>query len=119
MFINCSNEESQQTAIHKIQTFFLSLKLSGKPQPDILRYLLNNWYDNYNWELWGRTKRKEVSLSRTTMKVEAHWSILKRLYIFSFNRPSIDLLIYIFDSKSMRKFSDNYTALDKGLIKPW
>lgn len=53
------------------------------------------------------------------MLVGAHWSFLKRLYIFSFNIPRIDLLIQIMCSKVIRKYWNEYKALLEGSKKPW
>lgn len=119
MFYSGSSLELKSKAVNELNIFFDSLRFSGKDESVPKKYLQDNWYDEYYWELWGRRHLTKVSLSRTTMKVEAHWSILKRLYLFSFNRPRVDLLIHILESKIMRKYSDDYKAYCEGYLKPW
>lgn len=52
------------------------------------------------------------------MKVEAHWSTLKRLFLMPYNRPRVDLLIHIIDKKMLLKFSEDYECYNLGLKKP-
>lgn len=52
------------------------------------------------------------------MKVESHWSVLKRHYLLPFNRPRVDLLIHIIDMSLMKKFEWDYESLRTGRKKP-
>lgn len=70
------------------------------------------------WKIWGRRRFTKVSLSRKTMKVEAHWSVLKRLYLLPFNRPRVDLLLYVISSKPIPKFIAGLDDFQSGRRKP-
>ncbi|KAI9868464.1 MAG: hypothetical protein M1813_005908 [Trichoglossum hirsutum] len=63
--------------------------------PKFFQYLWQNWYRPRRWELWAQSAYKEVSLYRTTMKLETHWKTLKRDYMVEFNQPRLDLLVFI------------------------
>lgn len=114
VFLAESASQLKEIAISEINNFFGTLT-----EHHIHEYILKNWYDEVNWDLWGRRNPHKISLLRTTMLVEAHWSVLKRLYIFSFNRPRLDLLVHIICSKVLRKYLDEYKALRSGVKKPW
>lgn len=74
-------------------------------------YLFKNWYDDKIWYLWGRTHTSKISFYRTTMKMESHWSNIKRLYLLPYNRPCVDLLIHIIATSVMKKYKHDYDAM--------
>lgn len=85
---------------------------------DLLFYMNKCWYDENNWRLWGRRNETFISFSRTTMKVEAHWSLIKRLFLLPYNRPRLDLLFYILDKKILPKFVQDYNLFLSGMKRP-
>ncbi|KAK9234231.1 hypothetical protein V1525DRAFT_422426 [Lipomyces kononenkoae] len=74
-------------------------------QPAIFRYLYLNWYrpshNDYRgrWEIASLSGRRDVTpvipLSRTTMRLESHWKLLKKDYLSPFVRPRVDLLCHV------------------------
>lgn len=108
-----SAEQLRKLALLDLEQLFSSV--AGK---EMLRCLHENWYCSKWWLLWGRRHNSLISLSRTTMIVESHWSILKRLYLIPYNRSSVDFLMYIIEKKMMSKFREEFTLLVEGLKKP-
>lgn len=105
--------------LHKLALEEISVFFSGRNESEIHRYLLHNWYDDMNWKLWGRRDSTKVAITRTTMKVESHWSVLKRLFLLQFNRPRVDLLVHIIATRLLPKICNDYHALHLGLRKPF
>jgi len=99
-----------------IEELFGLLKLPA--EKSILDYLYEHWYSGKTFFLWGRRTEGEIALSKTTMKVEAHWSMLKRLYLLPYNRPRVDLLLYVLENQIMPKFTMEYVLLKSGSKKP-
>ena len=59
-------------------------------------YLWVNWYQPSQWVLWARsTNATEIPVLKTTMIVESHWRKLKHDYLHKFNRPRIDLVVWV------------------------
>lgn len=59
-------------------------------------YLFVNWYRHGQWELWARSSNAtEIPVLKTTMIVESHWRRLKHDFLHRFNRPRIDLVVWI------------------------
>lgn len=110
---NNGNEQLHTTALDELSEF-----MSHRSEQLLLTYLRNNWYDNHTWKIWGRRHPSKVAITRTTMKVEAHWSLLKRLFLLQFNRPRVDLLVHIISSRLLPKISNDYQALYHGSNKP-
>lgn len=82
-------------------------------------YLLSHWYDDESWKIWGRRHRAKISFSRTTMTVESDWSLIKRLYLLTFNWPRVDLLVHVIGTIVMVKFTHAYDAMVCGRKKPF
>jgi len=65
-------------------------------------YMWINWYQPDKWALWARSANdKEIPVLKTTMIVESHWRRLKHDYLHRFNRPRIDLLVWVLLSRSI------------------
>ncbi|KAK9343550.1 hypothetical protein V1522DRAFT_230907 [Lipomyces starkeyi] len=74
-------------------------------QPKIFRYFWINWYRpeyaqvGSRWEIASMCGRRGsntiIPISRTTMRVESHWRILKKDYASRFVKPRLDVLCYI------------------------
>jgi hypothetical protein len=63
-------------------------------------YLWVNWYHPNQWKLWARSvNTKEIPVLKTTMIVESHWRKIKHDYLHRFNRPRIDLVIWVLLSR--------------------
>jgi len=58
-------------------------------------YLWAEWYSLSKWPLWVRSAKSGISVLKTTMIVESHWRLVKRDYLYKFNRPHVDLLVWI------------------------
>lgn len=65
-------------------------------------YMWVNWYHPDQWHLWARSANdKEIPILKTTMIVESHWRKLKHDYLHRFNRPRIDLVIWVLLTRSI------------------
>jgi len=65
-------------------------------------YLWVNWYQPNQWPLWARSvNEKEIPVLKTTMIIESHWRKIKHDYLHRFNRPRIDLVIWVLVSRSI------------------
>ncbi|CAG8758024.1 4020_t:CDS:1, partial [Dentiscutata erythropus] len=58
-------------------------------------YLWVEWYCSSKWPYWARSAKKEISVLKTTIIVESHWRLIKHDYLYRFNKPCVDLLIWI------------------------
>lgn len=110
-----TNEDLRSIALQELKEFFDGL---GETE-QMNHYLLVNWYADGIWNLWGRRHPSKISFSRTTMKVEAHWSLMKRLYLLPYNRPRLDLLVHVIATSLMNKYKHDYGALKSGRKKPY
>lgn len=78
-------------------------------------YLFVNWYKADQWKLWARsTCPEEIPVLRTTMIVESHWRRIKRDFLNRFNRPRIDLVVWILISRSIPQGLDKMEAIRGG-----
>lgn len=61
-------------------------------------YLWSNWYRPQTWKLWARAANDtEIPVLRTTMIAESHWRVIKHDFLHRFNRPRIDMVIWVLD----------------------
>ncbi len=78
-------------------------------------YLFVNWYKPGQWELWARAANdKEIPVLKTTMIVESHWRKIKHDYLHRFNRPRIDLVIWILTSRAIPQAIERMEAIRSG-----
>lgn len=78
-------------------------------------YLYTNWYCPGQWELWARSANaEEIPVLKTTMVVESHWRKVKHDYLHRFNRPRIDLVIWILMSRLIPDAVNRMEALVEG-----
>src|ERR1700684_1581044 len=69
-----------------------------------------NWYQPSQWVLWARsTNATEIPVLKTTMIVESHWRKLKHDYLHKFNRPRIDLVVWVLLTR----------AIPDSLVRMW
>ncbi|ORX58894.1 hypothetical protein DM01DRAFT_1208795 [Hesseltinella vesiculosa] len=64
-------------------------------------YLYSNWYTINEWNTWARSTRDAFPSAKTTMMVESHWRVLKRVDLLNHNRP--DYLVFKIISKTCAK----------------
>jgi MULE transposase domain len=62
-------------------------------------YLWVEWYSMQRWREWARSSKSEISVLKTTMIVESHWRLIKRDYLYTFNKPRVDLLVWVLLSR--------------------
>ena len=63
-------------------------------------YLWVNWYQPDQWRLWARSfNEEEIPILKTTMILESHWRRIKHDYLHRFNRPRIDLVVWVLLSR--------------------
>jgi hypothetical protein len=75
-------------------------------------YLWVNWYSPKEWALWARsTNDKEIPILKTTMIVESHWRKIKHDYLHRFNRPRLDLVVWVLLSRSIPDSVRNMRAI--------
>ncbi|KAI9806204.1 MAG: hypothetical protein M1825_006319 [Sarcosagium campestre] len=78
-------------------------------------YLWINWYKLGQWELWARAaNEKEIAVLKTTMIVESHWRKIKHDYLHRFNRPRIDMVVWILISRAIPQAVERMKALLSG-----
>lgn len=68
--------------------------------PLLWAYLWVNWYQPNQWRLWARSvKAEQIPVLKTTMVVESHWRRFKHDFLHDYNRPRIDLVVWILVSR--------------------
>lgn len=78
-------------------------------------YLFVNWYRSDQWKLWARSYYpEEIPVLKTTMIVESHWRSIKHDFLHRFNRPRIDMVIWILTSRSIPLGLDRMKAIQVG-----
>ncbi|KAK9493602.1 hypothetical protein V1508DRAFT_77830 [Lipomyces doorenjongii] len=96
-------------------------------QPKLFRYFWCNWYRpsvgnvGSRWEiasLCGRPGSSTIPISRTTMRLECRWRILKEDYTSHLVRPRLDLLFYIIYTGLVKSRLHLYVQVDAGRQKP-
>ena len=58
-------------------------------------YFWSSWYKRARWCLWARSTRATIPIGKTNMMIEAHWKVLKHGYLYRFNRPRLDYLVWV------------------------
>jgi len=111
--LNYDVRNARSDAVSELDAWFSS-RVAGP----IKEYLLENWYCENMFRMWGRMHPTKIPIAKTTVMVESHWSQLKQLYILPYNRPRWDFLIYILDVKVLPKFISDYGLLCSGSKKP-
>lgn len=81
-------------------------------------YLWTNWYSPSRWYLWARSARSTIPLSKTTMKIEAHWSVIKRCYLHRFSSPRLDLMFWTLLDEVIPTQNDRLSQVLNSTISP-
>lgn len=108
-----NSQHLRSDAFQEILQFF-----NINEENELLQYSLVSWYSEDSWKLWGRRHVSKVSLCRTTVRVEAHRFVIKRLYLLAFNLPRLDFLAHILNPQIMLKFRGDYSCLLDGSKNP-
>jgi hypothetical protein len=74
-------------------------------------YLWSEWYSPLKWVNWARCSKPEITVLKTTMIIESHWRVIKHDYLHKFNRPRIDLLIWILVERLIPRYITRYQQL--------
>ncbi|ORX54575.1 hypothetical protein DM01DRAFT_1279332, partial [Hesseltinella vesiculosa] len=84
-------------------------------------YLYSNWYTRDQWTLWARSARNAIPAGKTTMMIEAHWRVLKRVHLHHINRPRLDYLVYIIISRQCGRLirSFNQKIATRQVLPEW
>ncbi|ORX43453.1 hypothetical protein DM01DRAFT_1286161, partial [Hesseltinella vesiculosa] len=84
-------------------------------------YLYSHWYTEVQWVKWARSARDEIPAGKTTMLVEAHWRVLKRIHLHHHNRPRTDYLVFIMISRQCRRLilSFNQKVAERRVVPSW
>jgi hypothetical protein len=81
-------------------------------------YLYINWYCEEQWKLWARAADPaEIPVVKTTMIAESHWRTLKHDYLHRFNRPRVDLVVWILTSRVLPDAVHRMTAISRGQFR--
>ena len=68
--------------------------------PRLWAYFYINWYCPDQWHLWSRSANaREIPVLKTTMIVESHWRRIKHDFLHRFNRPRVDLVLWVLIKK--------------------
>ena len=93
--------------------------MGGIAGGDVALYLQKNWCHKNRFHLSGRRHIScGIPLSRTTMPVEAHWSMLKRTFLLRKIRPRCDTLVFIIQKKLLPKVEADLQDILSGILKP-
>lgn len=77
-------------------------------------YLYVNWYKPGQWELWARSMNpQEIPVPGTAMVVESHWRKIKHDYLHHFNRPRIDVVLWVLTSQVVPNAINRMEAICK------
>ena len=78
-------------------------------------YLYVNWYCEEQWKLWARAADpNQIPVVKTTMIAESHWRTLKHDYLHRFNRPRVDLVVWILTSRVLPDAVHRMRAISRG-----
>lgn len=85
-----TRDEIRRNAIDELYGFCVQNGLAS-----LWAYLWTSWYKPTRWILWARSAHINIPLAKTNMVIEAHWKVLKHSYLYRFNRPRLDYLVWI------------------------
>ena len=75
-------------------------------------YMIVNWYRPGQWELWARSANPaEIPVLKTTMIVESYWRKIRHDFLHRFNRPRIDLVLWVLVSRVIPSTSGRLKAI--------
>ena len=86
--------------------------------PLLWAYLWSSWYKQTRWNLWARSTCITIPLGKTNMMIEAHWKVLKYTYLYRFNRPRLDYLMWILCSRVLHDQLIRFHQMQQGRLAP-
>lgn len=102
----------------EIQKFFARETYSWCREKGYYRlwaYLWTNWYQPQHWKTWARAaEEKQIPSLKTTMILESHWRKIKHDYLHRFNRPRIDLVVWVLLSKLIPDCLQHMNSIEMG-----
>ena len=97
---NLRGTYQSSTDIHKFCATEMYFWCKSRGYFRLWAYLWVNWYQPSQWCLWARSVNdQEIPVLKTTMIVESHWRRIKHDYLHRFNRPRIDLVVWVLISR--------------------
>src|SRR6185312_4741817 len=107
-------EEIWRTAVQEIYLF-----CHKNNYPELWNYLFFSWYTKNRWNLWARSTNPTIPLGKTNMLVESHWKVIKHDYLYRFNRPRIDYVVFVLCEKVISAQITRLHQLANGRINPY
>lgn len=78
-------------------------------------YLYVNWYKAEQFEMWARSANgSQIAVLKTTMIVESHWRKIKHDHLHRFNRPRIDMVIWVMIARILPDIARRLQAIQDG-----
>jgi hypothetical protein len=116
--VNASGEfwtrtEIRRNAVQEMYNFCVTHELAS-----LWAYLWSSWYKATRWTLWARSAHENIPLAKTNMLIEAHWRVLKHTYLYRFNRPRLDYLVWIVCSRVLPDQLTRFQQIQHGRQAP-
>jgi hypothetical protein len=108
-----SRNEIYQSAVHEMYDFCLTNGLAL-----LWAYLWSSWYKPARWLLWARSAHANIPLIKTNMVIESHWKVLKHSYLYRFNRPRLDYLVWVICNRTLPDQVVRFKQLQLGRQTP-
>ena len=68
-------------------------------------------YTPSKWSLWARSSKSEIPVLRSTMIVESHWRLIKHDFLYKFNKPRTDLLVWVLVDRLLPRYLIKYRKI--------
>ena len=107
-------EEIWKTAVREIYQF-----CHKHAYPELWNYLFFSWYTKNRWNLWARSTNPTIPFGKTNMIIEAHWKVVKHDYLYRFNRPRIDYVVFVLCEKVASAQTTRLHQLANGRVSPY
>ncbi len=105
--------------MYQIQTnavFGIRFKSYSNNTGPLHEYLIHNWQEGEICFLWGRRSSEHgIRFTRTTMVVEAYWSVLELHDLVMDNRRRIYFIIHLIQTTPLQKFRNDCVLLSVGV----
>jgi hypothetical protein len=100
--------------IHRDAVLETYYHLKANNLREVWAYLWTNWYTPGKWELWARSSCEgAIPRRRTTMLVEALWRNYKRMVLYHYNRPCVDLATYTLVTQGIAPYRLRFNRIVK------
>jgi hypothetical protein len=105
--------EIRRNAVREMYDFCIAHGLAS-----LWAYLWSSWYKATRWTLWARSTHTNIPLAKTNMVIEAHWKVLKHSYLYRFNRPRLDYLVWVICSRVLPDQLSRFQQMQLGRQAP-